>query len=197
MCIRDRGNGKDWNGKYEPLMEVVQTRGFAFGVMESLLSSGIKIGVVGGCDHSRPPGGVMPWKYPNALTGLWAKAVSREEIFAAMQQRRSYATSGKKIGLIFQMDDHLMGEEYDTDGSPNLHIEAKGTTEIEKIEVIRDGEVILLQTDCGQHALANYKDETAKPGEHYYYVVITQREEAGDNYKGIAVTSPIWVNKLA
>lgn len=186
---------KDWRPKYEPLFEVVQARGFCLGVMEAILSQGIRMGVNGGCDHSNPPGGVMPWKYSNAMTGLWVKAITREEVFAALKGRRSYATNGKKIGLFFEMDGHIMGEEYTASGPPRVHVEAEATTEIERIELIRDGEMIFSRTDCGRQASVTYTDRDVQPGDHYYYVKLIQQEEPTDNYKGMAVTSAIWVKK--
>ncbi len=186
-----------WRPAYEPVFEVVQIRGFCFGVLESILGQGIKMGVVGGTDHAYPPGGNMPYKYANAATGLWAKAATREEVFAALAQRRSYATNGTRMRLFFQMDGHLMGDEYTTTGVPSAHIRAEATPEICSIELLRDGKPILSQTNCGRKANVEFVDRGVVTGDHYYYVKMVQTEEPFDNYQGIAVTSAIWVHKTA
>jgi hypothetical protein len=185
----------DWHPDYEPLFEVVQTRGFCFGVMDGILSQGVKMGVNGGCDHSNPPGGVMPWIYSNAITGVWVEAVTREAVFSALRARRTCATNGKHIEIYFHADGHPMGEEYTTSRPPEISIVATATTRIERLELMRDGDAILEQSDCGPRASVTHTDHDAEPGSHYYYVKLVQREEAYDNYKGIAVTSPIWIRK--
>lgn len=186
---------QDWHPEYEPVFEVVQARGFCFGVMESMLSQGVRMGVEGGCDHSSPPGGGMPWKYAGAITGLWVTELTRKGVFAALKRRRSYATNGKKIELFLSADGHPMGEEYTASDAPTLYIRAEATTEIERVELIRDGQVVFSETGCGRQAELTYTDRGVSPGEHYYYVRLVQEEEPTDYYKGIAVTSPVWVKK--
>jgi hypothetical protein len=190
-----KGSVPDWHPEYEQLFEVVQTRGFCFGVMEGILAEGARMGVNGGCDHSNPPGGVMPWKYSTAITGLWVKSITRQDVFSALKQRRTCATNGKKILLFLAADGHAMGEEYETSAPPTIRIEAEATTEIERLELIRDGEPVLVQTDCGRKSDVTFTDEKLKAGDHYYYVKLTQKEELYDNYKGIAVSSPVWITR--
>ncbi len=154
-----------------------------------------KVGLVGSSDHSRWPGGRGgPWVYPYALTGLWAENASREAIFDALMKRRCYATNGKKIIVIFSSDERFMGEEYETDEPPVLEVHAAGDAIVlHSIELIRNGEVIF-SSDAGSLTMRiRYRDEEVEPGHYYYYARVIQEREGEDNYRGVAITSPIWI----
>ncbi|MFC1717732.1 DUF3604 domain-containing protein [Candidatus Poribacteria bacterium] len=182
------------NPDYEWVIEAVQTRGFSPVTVAHYLSSGAKVGLVGSSDHSRWPGGRGgPWVYPYALTGLWAENASREAIFDALMKRRCYATNGKKIHIEFSADGHFMGEEYETDQAPMLTIRAVGTTILYKIELIRNGEVVLSENGADRTMEIRYQDKNTQSGHHYYHVRVIQEREGEDNYRGVAMTSPIWI----
>lgn len=179
---------------YEWVIEAVQTRGFSPITVGHYLSSGAMVGLMGGSDHSRSPGGRGgPWVYPYALTGLWVKEPSREGVFAALKERRCYATNSKKIYVEFSSDDHFMGSEYETSSAPILKIRAVGTTVLYRVELIRNKEVILSKNCEGQAMELEYIDHDIQPGRSYYYVKIVQGRQGNDNYRGMAITSPIWI----
>lgn len=179
---------------YEKVIEAVQTRGFSPTTVGHYLSSGAKAGLVGGSDHSRAPGGHGgPWVYPYALTGLWAEESSREAVFNALLKRRCFATNSKKICIKFNSDDHFMGEQYETERVPVLKIHVVGTTNLWKIELIRNGEIIMSKNGTGKTMTVKYRDEQIPPGDYYYYVRVIQKRENDDNYRGMAITSPIWI----
>lgn len=182
------------NPDYERVIEAVQTRGFSPVTVEYYLSTGAKAGLVGGSDHSRAPGGHGgPWVYPCILTGLWTKENSREAVFNALFNRRCFATNGKKISVEFSADGYFMGEEYKTDRIPVLKVYATGTTHLLKVELIRNDEAVLSVKGTGKTVNFEYQDENIEPGNYYYYVRVVQEREDNDNYRGMAVTSPIWV----
>ncbi|MBD3183938.1 DUF3604 domain-containing protein [Candidatus Poribacteria bacterium] len=179
------------NPDYEWVIEAVQTRGFSPVTVAHYLSIGAKVGLIGSSDHSRYPGGHGgPWVYPYAITGLWAKDITRESIFKALKNRRCYATNGKKMSVEFYADNHFMGDEYETAKVPVLKVKAQGTTNIARIDIIRNGKVIVSRENMSNF---EYRDDEIKKGLNYYYISVVQEREGDDNYTGKAVSSPIWI----
>ncbi len=179
---------------YERAIEAVQTRGFAPGALRHYLDQSARPGLVAGPDHSRPPGGWGgPWVYPYALTGLWAKENTRSGVFDALMNRRAYATNGKRIRLRFTADGHLLGSAYRTEDAPVLQVEAVGTAPLKRVRLLRNDKVVAERTPGKRRARFEHRDEAVRAGEHRYLVRVTQEREPRDNYRGRAVSSPIWV----
>ena len=86
-----------------------------------------------------------------------------------------------------------MGEEYETNRAPVLSVRAVGTTTLWRLELIRNGETIVSQEVRTKTTTFNYQDEPRQPGDYYYYVRVLQERAEDDNYRGMAVTSPIWI----
>jgi hypothetical protein len=86
-----------------------------------------------------------------------------------------------------------MGAEYVTAQAPVLKIRASGTAKLHRIELIRNGKVILREGAKDRDAEIQYEDQKIQNGHYYYCVRVIQEREGEDNYRGIAVTSPIWI----
>ena len=71
----------------------------------------------------------------------WAKSIYRAQMTSLMN-RRCYATSGERIYLKVFADGHWMGEEIRSTKPVKIDVEAVGTREIERVEVMRGAEVI-------------------------------------------------------
>jgi hypothetical protein len=105
------------------------------------LNMGYKFGFTGGTDsHSAEPG------HPGlgGITGVYASGLSRTEIFDAMTQRRTFATSGPRMILSFSINGRIMGQEISADNNQNRNIKGRAITcdGISEIEIIRNGEVV-------------------------------------------------------
>ena len=71
---------------------------------------------------------------------MTAPALTREAIFDALYQRRTYGTTGARILLDFRVNEEPMGGETTVDGPPRLRLEAHGTDSIESVEILRYSE---------------------------------------------------------
>ena len=98
---------------YEPVAEIIQTRGEYPQWVQSLWRQGLHVGVVGASDHSRAA------PFVQGLTGLWLPAGerSREAVLAGLQARRTFATNGPRMSVFLSAtgDEHgtalAMGEQ--------------------------------------------------------------------------------------
>jgi len=183
------------NRNYEAVAETIQTRGCSPQSYECLLSNGCRLGSIGSSDHSRPPDSPMggPYIYAAALTGLFAENLSRASLFDAIRRRRTFATNGKKMAVWLSVDDVFMGGEGFVGQEPVISVHADGTTNIDRVEVIRDGQTISGREESGESVEFVFVDEDVEPGDHYYYVKVRQQPDDVHKYAGVAWSSPVWV----
>lgn len=86
-------------------------------------------------------------QYSPGLTAILADTLSRAELFEALYHRHCYATTGDRIILNYTLAQKKMGSELSTADKPGLetirHISGyvAGTSPIETIEIIRNGQV--------------------------------------------------------
>lgn len=116
---------------------------------------------------------------------VWAEERSRESVFRAMQNRRTYAATAK-IRLAVTAGDHWMGEAFEAETMPSIKVDAVGTATIETVRFVVDGEVVRTLTPGKPNVSLEERFDLS--GEHYVYVHLVQR----DGYE--AWSSPIWVN---
>lgn len=122
---------------------------------QDALNKGYKFGFIGGSDHHEVGMGslfisgnyphwswMQHFKYRAGLAAVLAKNLTRESIFEALMNRRCYATTGERILLDFSIDGHGMGEEYTSSAPPQIRVEVVASSNIEKVEIIKNGEII-------------------------------------------------------
>ena len=182
---------------YEPVAEIIQTRGEYPQWVQSLWRQGLRVGVVGASDHSRAAPLVQ------GLTGLWlpAGARSREAVLAGLQARRTFATNGPRMSVFLsatgaERDTALvMGEQGGMTGPPRLRLAASGTRPLETVEFYRDDRLLHVETVSEPRVQLEYLTEPTPAGEHAYWVRVTQQpEQPGPrSHQGIAYSSPIWL----
>lgn len=144
-------------------------------------------------------------QYTPGLTGIFSIEQTRDAVFTALFQRQCYATTGERIILGFFIAGAAMGSELSTKAKPGLaynrHITGyvAGTAPIEKIEIIRNGEVLQTLTPSGtdvdfaiddaemlhKAVLTTGKEESPFA---YYYLRVLQKDGH------MAWSSPIWVD---
>lgn len=127
----------------------------------------------------------------SGLTAVYAKDLTRESIFDALYKRRTYATIGARIRLEFSIDDHLMGDIIridDENYKPEIFAKVIGEGEIDRVEIIRNGEVIYRKYGKSSTLKLKFVDED-KPQRknNYYYLRVVQKNGAR------AWSSPIWL----
>ena len=74
----------------------------------------------------------------SGLTAVYAKELSREGIWEAFQARRCYAATNSRTILLFQVNEHMMGEEIDISDAPKLFVSIDSAAPVDRIEFYRD-----------------------------------------------------------
>ncbi len=130
-----------------PVIEIYSQHGLFEWFAEEALERGLEVGFIAGSDdHTGRPGLSSPSKavavgapFPvkGGLTGIFAKDLTRESIWEALQNRRCYATTGDRIILFFSADNHSIGEKYTTDKPPKIQVKVIGTSGIQEIQIRR------------------------------------------------------------
>lgn len=95
-------------------------------------------GVVGSTDHHN----AFPGSYGYGRLGVWADSLTRDGIWRAISERRTYALTGDRIELVFALNDQPMGSI--TPATPERWIEVgvRGGDSIDCIEVLHNNRVI-------------------------------------------------------
>jgi len=161
------------------------------------LNRGYKFGFVGGGDiHDGRPGDELhnlqenPPQYRNlyrqGITGIWAKKLTRKEIFKSLWERRCYATSNVRMILNFSINEEHSGSIIKNPSS-KLSFKISGASEVpvEKVVIVADGKVYK-KFDLNNFTFNIKFDEEFK-GEKYFYVRVERRD--GE----MGWLSPIWM----
>ena len=117
--------------------------------MQAGLAAGKHFGVVGSTDHHS----AHPGSYGYGRLGVWAEALTRDAIWEAIQQRRTYALSGDNIELHFAMNDHPLGSQIAYTNDRHIDLSVKGGYALDRIEVLKNNQVILQQCFVDQASL--------------------------------------------
>ena len=128
------------------------------------------------------------------VAALWVKEISREGIIEALQNRRTFATTGDKMFIDLTVNGTPMGSITRSNKIPELVINVLGQYPLEKVEILRNS-VVIQKFDIEDSILEfqenyfddNYKEETEVL---YYYVRAVQKNLA------IAWSSPVWVERI-
>ncbi|MBI4709563.1 MAG: DUF3604 domain-containing protein, partial [Nitrospirae bacterium] len=204
------------NPYYQPVMEIYSEHGSsescrlnyeapAFcnssgSAAYALGTKGYKIGIIAGTDaHDGRAGSVnngdfvMPrTQFNGGLIAVIASSFSRTDIWDAITNRRTYATSGPKIILSFNINGNKMGSEIILASGeyPALEISAQGVRSvIDRIEIIKNGNSVSpvhTQTFSQNTVSYSWTDNDYISGDFYYVRVIQSNNER-------AWSSPIWV----
>ena len=74
----------------------------------------------------------------SGLTAVYAKELTRESIWEALQARRCYASTNSRTILAFEVNGHMMGEEIDAEGSALLSLRVDCAAPVDRVELYRD-----------------------------------------------------------
>lgn len=162
---------------------------------------GMILGVIASSDnHTSQPG-----TQPGGLAGVFAENLTREKIFDALKNRRTYATTGARILLDFKINGEMMGSVIQADKNPAIKVTAAGTDQVDIIEVfkydfsMKKYESIYHISPGQDRAGFDFVDTNFK-NDSFYYVRVTQASRAyagmfGTDRVEMAWSSPIWVFK--
>jgi hypothetical protein len=126
------------------------------------------------------------------MTGFLAAELTREAIWLAMENRRTYATSGMPIVCVFMVNDTLMGGEHPLAPGEGVRFSARlhGTAPIEVVEVISGRQCVWRDTPDTWDVILDDVSLPAPEGEWASYYL---RLRQADGYRAWA--SPVWVDR--
>jgi len=193
-----RGNPRWHDPQVQRLIEVFSEHRRSEDWVGTFLQAGHRVGIMAsGDNHAGNPGyGCLKpshdWPKQEigmALIAVQAEQLSRESIFRALYDRRTYATSGARILLDFRVAGSPMGSEIRAEKAPEIVVDVVGTAPIARIEIKRDGQTVHVNEPAGESARVVWSDpefDGSKATAYYVRIVQTDGEEA--------ISSPVWVN---
>jgi hypothetical protein len=133
----EHGNAESDRGPYRYIRHSMGGR-CTQNTLQWLWQQGVRVGVVASTDdHLGYPGA-----YGEGLVAAYAGTLTRESILEALKARRTYGVSGDRIELDFRLNGHWMGETIPATFARKIHVKAKGKDVIDRLEVLRNNEVI-------------------------------------------------------
>jgi hypothetical protein len=116
----------------------------------------------------------------------------RQALLDAVKKRHCYGATDN-ILVDFRCGEAIMGDETTVTGAPEFKVYVAGTATLDKIEMLRDSEVVASLIPKDSKPAPNWSTTWTDPqplaGTHYYYIRALQTD--GE----IAWASPIWVTR--
>jgi hypothetical protein len=189
----------------EPVTEIVSTHGSSEALdspipiyspvpgnfVRDVLDRGYRLGFIGSGDgHDGHPGLAHLAAPSGGLAAILSEERTREGVLAALRERRVYATNGPRILLRTAFGSHRMGTTVpvSADGSisDELFVHVVAPTPLERIDVIRSGEIVAMIPAEGLVEIAVQQGLEALRAGEYLYVRAVQADG------GTAWSSPIF-----
>ena len=118
-----------------------------------------------------------------------AEGPSRAAVLDAFRRRHCYGATDN-IVLDVRSGEHIMGDEFESDGPVRLKVLVHGTAPIARVDIIKDFVYVYSTEPHRDRVEFSWTDEEARPpGLSWYYVRVLQ--EDGE----LAWGSPLWVHR--
>jgi hypothetical protein len=105
-------------------------------------AQGHVFGVVGSTDHHN----AFPGSYGYGRMGVWAEALTRDAIWDAIAQRRTYALTGDCIALAFSLNEQVIGAICPSDDERWIEVAVRGGDALDYVDVLRNNQIIHRQS---------------------------------------------------
>jgi len=199
--IHSKWGTSEYRGNPNPLKKTHPGPAYAV----DLLNRGLRLGFIAGTDtHATMPsgGGLEPDHIDRmpGITAVFAGALTREAVFDAIRNRNCYGTSLERVylnGRIAGADFGRIVNWTDTGKPRRIEVSAAGKSDLETVELIRNGEPVACATGDGWNGDFSFTDEEPMKGlllesKHlglfaYYYVRVACASGAR------AWSSPVWL----
>lgn len=199
--IHSKWGTSEYRGNPNPLKEIHDGPSYA----ADFLKRGMTLGFIAGTDtHATMPsgGGEEPGHIDRlpGLTAVQCAECTRQSIFDAIRTRHCYAASCERIILHGSIAGHAFGEDIlfsDMTTAPLIDVSIAAQSDIERVEIVRNGEIIYTHTPDTWHTHITYEDTDDVAAEcitahHkkkyvYYYIRVTCTSGAQ------AWSSPVWL----
>lgn len=124
----------------------------------------------------------------DARTVVLAKSLTEEALYAAMKDRRVYATQDSDLAIYYELNGTVMGSILPKSEEAEITVFLSDPTDeaIGNVEVVTDGGAVLVSEYV--ETPSQVLELSASGGHSYYYLRITQPD--GD----VAVTAPVWMD---
>jgi hypothetical protein len=191
--------------RFEPVTEIVSVQGssespdgplpiydpVSGNYVRDALSRGYRLGFVGSGDsHDGHPGlAQLASGGSGGLAAIIAEDKTRDAVYAALMQRRCYATNGPRILLRAAIGGRPMGATLrasELGDHSVLYLRALAPAPLDRFEIVRSGERLALSLDHQDDIELHYPIEKLRAGEWIYVRVV---QEDG----GAAWSSPVFV----
>ncbi len=158
-------------------------------------AAGHVMGTVAASDNHTAQPGLMN----TGLTAVYAPELTREAIFDAILHRRTYATTGERIILDFEIAGVRMGEEGKTNGETQGHVTVIAPSDIRFVEVLENGLEgadwkSVARWDAPGKELRQAFSVTPSTARSVYYLR-AELAARTSNRVARAWSSPIWLNR--
>jgi hypothetical protein len=202
-----RGNPEWHNPELQRGIEVFSDHRRSEDWVATFLEKGHRVGIVASTDnHSGNAGyGVRrverevgedrdtfsrfsPAERGTALMAVYAESFDRPGVFQGIYHRRTYATTGSRIILRFDVNGLPMGSEGRSGQEVSMRVAAIGTANLKAVRIVRNGKIIHAVDPPGDQLDFEYVDRSGERGPAYYYVDLVQ----DDGEK--AISSPVWLD---
>jgi hypothetical protein len=165
MGYRQGHRGINWDtyqSEFSPVVEMISMHGCSetdesarpylhtmgpldnAGTIQFGLQKGHIFGFIGSTDHHS----AHPGSYGHGLTGLWAEARTRNAIWDALLQRRTYALTGDKIQLEFSLNDDCMGAVIPYCHLRRIEVHIIGGGAIDYVDVVKNNKLLYRFSEC-------------------------------------------------
>jgi hypothetical protein len=106
--------------------------------LQHFLAQGHRLGVIASTDdHLGCPGA-----YREGLAAVLATGLTREALFDAIRRRRTYAVTGDRIRLDFQVNGRIMGTEMPYTKQRELAVTVTGWDQLDRVEILKNNRVL-------------------------------------------------------
>jgi hypothetical protein len=106
--------------------------------LHHFLAQGHQLGVIASTDDHLG----FPGAYREGLAAVIAPELTRESIFDAIRDRRTYAVTGDRIAVDFQVNGQLMGRELPYTRRRELSVNVTGWDQLDRIEILKNNRVM-------------------------------------------------------
>jgi hypothetical protein len=149
-------NWEDFDERFSPVVEVLSMHGCAEdddgprpylhamgprdgrSTMIQGLLEGKRFGIIGSTDHHS----AHPGSHDHGRLAAWAKELTRDGIWEAIQSRRTYALTGDRIELAFSLNGAPMGSILSPCQDRAVEVAVTGGSTLDYIDVVKNGVTI-------------------------------------------------------
>jgi hypothetical protein len=151
--------GMDWesyNPSFSPVLELLSMHGCSEGsentrpflhsmggsdwesTVQYGLSKGNVFGFLGNTDHHS----AHPGSYGHGVSGVWANALTREAIWEAIYDRRTFALTGDRMELQYSINEVPMGGRMRPTMSRESKIDLKAGGAIDYVDIVKNNRLV-------------------------------------------------------